>query len=93
MLIKSQYHPYEKQMGTLGEIFCTTDTSGKVMSAGMGIPLEAINTVNDLLIKENKASGPFGGVFAFRFVKQSKALLGFTKFPITCVVELDGVFS
>jgi len=26
-----------------------------------------------------------------RFVKQSKATLAFTKFPITCMIEIDGV--
>ena len=31
------------------------------------------------------------GIFAMRFVKQTKATLGFTKFPITCVIEIDGV--
>jgi hypothetical protein len=93
MLIKSQYPIYDNQWGTLGEIFCTSNMRGKVMSAAMGIPLESVTAVNELLLKENTASGPFGGVFAYRFVKQSKALLGFTRFPITCVVELDGVFS
>jgi len=93
LLIKSQYAPYENQWGTLGEIFCTSDTRGKVMSTAMGIPLEFVNVVDDLLIAVNQTAGPFAGVFAHRYVKQSKALLGFTHFPITCVIELDGVFS
>jgi hypothetical protein len=93
LLMKSQYPPYENQWGTLGEIFCTTDTRGKVMSTAMGIGLESVNEVDDLLIEVNDSAGPFAGVFAHRYVKQSKALLGFTHFPITCVVELDGVFS
>jgi len=93
LLIKSQYAPYENQWGTLGEIFCTTDTRGKVMSTAMGIGLESVNEVDDLLIEVNHNAGPFAGVFAHRYVKQSKALLGFTHFPVTCVIELDGVFS
>lgn len=93
LLMKSQYAPYENQWGTLGEIFCTTDTRGKVMSAAMGIGLESVNAVDDLLIQVNKDAGPFAGVFAHRYVKQSQALLGFTRFPITCVLELDGVYS
>jgi hypothetical protein len=28
-----------------------------------------------------------------RFVKGSKALLGFTKFPVSCILEMDGVES
>ncbi|HUC82486.1 MAG TPA: hypothetical protein VMR70_16385, partial [Flavisolibacter sp.] len=30
---------------------------------------------------------------AYRFVKGTKATLGFTQFPATCIIELDGVFS
>ena len=33
---------------------------------------------------------PFTGVMAFRFVKGTKATLGFTRFENTCVLELDG---
>ncbi|HSI69379.1 MAG TPA: hypothetical protein VK941_04040, partial [Gillisia sp.] len=34
---------------------------------------------------------PFPGGLALRYVKGTKAMLGFTKFPITCVLEMDGV--
>jgi hypothetical protein len=50
--------------------------------------------VIELLLAINKSSGPFVGVFAFRFVKASKATMAFTHFaPVTCVLELDGVQS
>jgi hypothetical protein len=35
----------------------------------------------------------FPGIYAFRFVKGTKATLGFTKFEKTCVVEMDGAYS
>ena len=41
----------------------------------------------------NKTDGPFAGVFAYRFIKKSKALLAFTHFDFTCILELDGAFS
>lgn len=84
---------YNKQFGTLGEIFSNTDLHGKLLSAAIGIPIEKVNTVIDLLLAVNKSKGPFGGLFAFRFVKQSKALLAFTRYTYTCVVELDATFS
>jgi hypothetical protein len=41
----------------------------------------------------NNTAGPFPGLFSFRFVKQTKATLGFTRFPQTCVMELDAAYS
>ena len=90
-LIKGQYEP-GNWTGTTGEIFTNTDTRGKVLSTAMGIPIQYVNQVNDILTRLNSNS-PFPGVFAYRFVKQSKATLAFTQFDPTCVVELDGVQS
>jgi hypothetical protein len=82
----------EPKFGTLGEIFSNTEIRGKVLSAAIGIPLDKIKNVIQLLLDENKKT-PFPGAFAFRFVKKSSATIGFTKFDPTCVVELDGPHS
>jgi FAD/FMN-containing dehydrogenase len=92
-LISSAYAPYNSIWGTHGEIFSNTDTHGKVLSSAIGIPLHFVNKVRLLLLELNKSKGPFAGVLAFRFVKGTQATLGFTQFPQTCIVELDGVFS
>jgi len=86
--------PYEQKMGRLGEIFNNTALRGKVASAAVGFSPDDIQTVIDLLLNVNESSGPFVGVFAFRYVKASLATMAFTRFtPITCVLELDGVQS
>jgi len=86
--------PYEGITGTLAEIFCNTTLSGKVASAAIGLRPADIRKVIPILLQVNKDSGSFTGLFAFRFVKGSKALLAFTQFePVTCVLELDGVQS
>lgn len=36
---------------------------------------------------------PFIGVIALRYIKQSKAMLSFAKFPITCAIEIPAVRS
>ena len=85
---------FSKQFGTLGEIFNNTNLHGKLLSAAIGIPIDQVNTVIDLLMEINNGpAGPFSGLFAFRFIKKSPALLAFTRFPFTCVLELDGAFS
>jgi len=45
----------------------------------------------DLLVKLTRDEGPIPGIFAMSFVKKTKDTLGFTKFPITCMIEIDGV--
>ncbi|CAN5618589.1 hypothetical protein BH10BAC3_BH10BAC3_39410 [soil metagenome] len=85
--------PYEKVFGTLGEIFNNTTLHGKLLSAAIGVSIEDVNRVADMLLETNQEKGPFLGLFAFRFVKQTKATLGFTRFDHTCVFELDGAFS
>ncbi|PZF72184.1 FAD-binding protein [Taibaiella soli] len=85
---------YEKQFGRLGEIFNNTTIWGKVSSAAIGLPVQQVQTVATVLIDINKTAGPFAGLFAFRFVKSSKATMAFTHFdPVSCVLELDGVQS
>jgi FAD/FMN-containing dehydrogenase len=93
MLIGKTYKPYSNVWGTHAETFSNTDTHGKVLSAAIGIPLDHVLQVKDLLLALNNTSGPFSGVLAFRYVKGTKATLGFTRFATTCVLELDGVFS
>ncbi len=85
--------PYDNVTGTLAEIFNNTTLSGKVASAAIGLPVSETGKVMELLLQVNKSAGPFTGLFAFRFVKKSRALMAFTRFDPTCVLELDGVQS
>ena len=95
-LVEGALKPFEKQYGTLGEIFSNTTFEGKLMSAAIGLPLDQVGRVTELLLKinETKDKGPFTGLFAYRFIKKSTATLAFTHFDgYTCILELDGVFS
>jgi hypothetical protein len=92
-LLAGVFVPFEKQFGTLGEIFNNTTLRGKLLSAAMGMPLDQVNRVTEILLEMNKTEGPFPGCFAYRFVKKSDAKLAFTKFEYTCILELDGAFS
>ncbi|MFC0516682.1 FAD-binding protein [Mucilaginibacter angelicae] len=83
----------DPHFGTLGEIFSNTTLRGKLLSAAIGFPAELSPKVADLMININKDIGPFTGVFSFRYVKQTKATLGFTRFEHTCVMELDAPLS
>lgn len=81
------------QTGTIGEIFSNTTLRGRLLSAAIGFPITHVNQVADLILKANESIGPFAGLLSFRFVKKSKATLGFTRFNQTCVMELDAAYS
>ena len=92
-MIKKSFLTFSNVLGTSGEIFTNNDIRGKVISTAMGVPINFVNQVNDLLIQLNTAHGPFSGIFSYRYVKKSQALLAFTKFDHTCIIELDGIES
>lgn len=85
--------PYVNVYGTHAEIFTNTDVHGRVLSSAIGVPLNEVNHVREIFLKLNKDYGPFCGIMAFRYVKGTKATLGFTRFDTTCIFELDSVFS
>jgi hypothetical protein len=44
-------------------------------------------------LDEHRARGPAAVLLSMRYVKGSRATLAFTRHPMTCVLEIDGVQS
>lgn len=77
--------------GTLGEIFWDTSQSSAAFGCSFGIDKSNSARALDLYIQLMKDLGPIPGILSMRFVKASEATLAFTKFPVTCMLEVDGV--
>lgn len=92
-LTSNLYATHEDVWGTPGEIFCSTDAYGKATSTEIAVPLQRAAAALDALTAAHNEQGPFAGIFAFRYVKQSRATLAFTRFPVSCTIELPGVYS
>jgi len=45
----------------------------------------------DIFINLMNTKGPIPGILSMRFVKGSDATLAFTRFPVTCILEVDGI--
>jgi len=86
------FKPAPAAFGTIGETFNNTRFRGKAASCAIGMNAFDASRVLEEIILINEQS-PFAGAIAFRYVKGTEALLGFTKFPLTCILELDGVDS
>ena len=82
----------QSMTGTLGETFSNTKFRGKAASAAIGVHTDNASTVLEEIVAINKEF-PFAGALALRYVKGTDALLGFTHFDKTCIMELDGVDS
>jgi hypothetical protein len=83
--------PFDRT-GIPGEIFSSTFMQGKGMSTEIGVPMSHTTRALDILLGVPEVVD-FPGFIAFRYVKASKATLAFTRYPITCTIELPGVFS
>ncbi len=81
----------EQTTGTLAEIFWDAPYQGPAFACSVGVDYKDSPKALDLLAKLAENEGPIPGIFAMRFVKKSEAILAFSKFPITCMIEIDGV--
>lgn len=77
--------------GTLGEIFWDAGYQGPAYACAVGIDHKDSPKALELLTKLAREEGPIPGIYAMRFVKQSRGTLAFTKFPVTCMLEIDGL--
>lgn len=77
--------------GTLGEIFWDAGFQGPSYACSLGIDHSDSPKALELMVNLARKEGPVPGIYAMRFVKRSDATLAFTKFPVTCVLEIDGL--
>jgi hypothetical protein len=75
----------------LSEIFWDAGYQGPAFACSVGIDHKDSAKALELLTDLAKKEGPIPGIYAMRFVKQSKASLAFTRFPLTCMLEIDGI--
>jgi hypothetical protein len=93
LLVEGDQKDHTDLCGTLDEHFAATETRGK--AAGVGVSVAAADAIRalDLMIDINRAHGPFPCILALRFVPGTAATLGFTHFPRTCIIDIDGPYS
>lgn len=91
-LLKSSILPKEEKttVGKLSEIFWDTGFQGKAFACSFGVDHTHSSKALELLAKLTREH-PVPGIFAMRFIKKSEATMAFSKFPFTCMVEIDGI--
>jgi len=94
-IIRNEYKDSEvfPWLGTMGETFSYTSLRGKAASMAFAVDIQHASACLQLILHLIKNEKPFPGVLGIRFIKGTEATLGFTHFPKSCVIELDGVDS
>ena len=93
LLIKQELKEFDRDPLTPGVTYDFTSSRSGVAGAGIAVPISlvtvALGKVREAFLKH--PSAPV--ISACRYVQKSPALLGFTRFNPTCVIDIDGVHT
>ena len=82
------------ELGHLNDIFSRTKIRGSAFSTAFAVPVDRSVDAYNLMYKIIEDTGKnIPSIFSMRFVRKSKALMAFTKFPMSCVMGIDGLQS
>jgi hypothetical protein len=89
--VENEFSPYVKK-AIIRDLFRGEKVLGKTLACGVAMPVDRAVEAMDIAIKTYRDSGEILPVIlSFRFLKGTKALLGFTRFEKTAVFEIDSV--
>ncbi len=89
--IEEEFAPYLKT-AVIRDLFRGEKTLGKTLACGVGMPADRAVEAMDVAFKRYRDNGEvLPALLSCRFVKPTKALLGFQRFEPTAVFELDSV--
>ncbi|MBS0000226.1 MAG: FAD-linked oxidase, partial [Cyclobacteriaceae bacterium] len=80
----------ETTTGTHAETFWDAPYLGPAFACSFGVDHADTSKALSVLSKLARDEGPFPGIFGMRFIRRSEATLAFSKFPMTCMIEIDG---
>ena len=89
--IDHEFAPYLKK-GIIRDLFRGEKTLGKTLACGVGMPAGRAVEALEIAFKRYRDNGEvLPALLSFRFVKATKALLGFQRFEPTAIFEMDSV--
>ena len=92
-LLSKAYGPFDNIAGTPPQFFSDTSTRGKTVATGVGVPISRARETFEIACKAVHANQA-PALVSMRFVKSTRATLGFTMHePVTVVTEVDGANS
>ena len=74
-----------------GETYSFTSARKGVASSGFGVPIAQVTTALSIMREAFLVHKSAPVVFTCRYARKSPAMLGFTRYDPTCVIDIDGV--
>lgn len=89
--VRDQYAPYARK-GIIRDLFRGEKILGKTLGCGVGLPLPRAQEALEIAFRAYRDSGDLMPIIlSHRFVKGTRATLGFTRFDPTAVLEIDAI--
>jgi hypothetical protein len=76
---------------TPGETYSFTSAREGIASTGFAVPLAQVTTALSIMREAFLVHKSAPVVFTCRYAQKSPALLGFTRFDPTCIIDIDGI--
>lgn len=93
ILVQSELREFSDRLKTPGENYDYTTSRSGVAGAAIAVPLAYATRALDRAVMAFEANRGAPVVLACRYAQKSPALLGFTRFDPTCIIDIDGVNS
>ena len=74
-----------------GETYSFTSAREGVASSGFGVPIAQVTTALAIMREAFLVHKSAPVVFTCRYAQKSPAMLGFTRFDPTCIIDIDGI--
>lgn len=78
---------------TPGQAYTFTEARRGVASSGFGVPLAQTSRALEMMAEAFRSYKKAGVVLTCRYAQKSPAIMGFTRYDPTCVIDIDGIDS
>lgn len=91
--LMSQLAPFENKLGTPAETYTYTKSQAGTGGASIAVPAARIDEAFNEAVDVFKTIPGAPAAFACRFAQASPAMLGWTRFAPSCMIDIDGVHT
>jgi hypothetical protein len=83
----------DKKWKTPGQVYTFTEARRGVASSGFAVPIAQVTRALAMMADEFRRKKGAAVVLTCRYAQKSPAILGFTRYDPTCVIDIDGIDS
>lgn len=89
--LRAELNPFENKLGTPAETYSYTKSQKGVAGASLSVPAPRIDDALAEAVTAFRAAPDAVAAFACRFAQASPAMLGWSRFAPSCLMDIDGI--